>query len=143
MATPSLADYWRGHSPTTDEPGGFRILRTQTVSSVSWTEVDIRAAAYAGAADGLAQNAGSAARGLLRMVTVLNMSAAAVEDVNFALVSGPPVPATAYNIAAVDGPALEIRVSVVGLDVHKFWIKADTGTPTVQMEIWYDVPPAS
>ena len=143
MPTPSLAQVWRGHSPTTDEPSAFRILRTVTVGNAAWTEVDIRDAAYAGGGDGLDQNADSATRGILRMVAILNMSPTAGEDVNLSLISGPPVPANAYNIAAVDGPSLEIRVPAVGLGVHKFWIKADAGNPVVQMEIWYDVPPAS
>jgi hypothetical protein len=57
MGKPSLATYWRGHMPTTDEPGANRLLRTITASSSSYVEIDLRSAGYAGAVDGIAQDA--------------------------------------------------------------------------------------
>jgi len=48
MGKPSLATYWRGHMPTTDEPGAYRLLRTISVGSASYTEIDLRSAGYSG-----------------------------------------------------------------------------------------------
>lgn len=144
MPLPTLAQLWRGHSPITDEPSAYRILRVISASAGAWQEIDIRNAAFAGAADGLAQDADSAARGILRMVAVLNMSATAGEAVKVSLAasSGNPDPATAYNVAMVNGPSVELRIPG-RLGITKFWMKSDAGTPDVQLELWYDVPPAS
>ena len=138
MPLPTLAQLWRGHSPITDEPSAYRILRVISASAGAWQEIDIRNAADAGAADD------SAARGILRMVAVLNMSATAGEAVKVSLAasSGNPDPATAYNVAMVNGPSVELRIPG-RLGVTKFWMKSDAGTPDVQLELWYDVPPAS
>lgn len=143
MPSPKLSTLWRGHSPTTDEPGGYRLLRVISVASGAWTNIDLRTADYAGAADGVAQNNGGTARGIIRGLMLLNMSSTAGEGVrvSFNVTAGAPDPVTAYNVAMVDGPSLELRVPVTAA-MTSFWVKADAGNPDIQMEMWYDVPPA-
>ena len=144
MALPSLATYWRGHIPTTDEPGANRLLRTITVSSASYTEIDLRTAAYAGAADGIAQDPDGDQRGLIKSVALLNNSTTAAERVRvaFYVSGGNPTPADAYNVVIPNGPSVELRCSSHP-NVTRFFLKAERGTPEIQMEIWYDVPPSS
>ena len=144
MPLPSLAVLWRGHSPVTDEPSAYRILRVVSGTSGAWEEFDLRTVAYAGAADAVAQDPNGVARGILRMVAVLNMSATAGEDVrlSLAVTGGAPDPVNAYNVAMINGPSVELRVPG-RQGITKFWMKADAGTPSVQLEIWYDVPPAA
>lgn len=140
MPIPTLSQFWRGHAPTTDEPGGYRILRVLSVGSGAYSQINIRDAAYAGAADGATD---ASARGILRMVTILNNSATAGESVRISLAAsgGNPVPADAYNLALINGPAVELRIPA-HLATTTFAIKAEAGTPQVQLELWYDVPPA-
>ncbi len=144
MALPSLATYWRGHIPTTDEPGANRLLRTITVGSAAYIEVDLRTAAYAGAADGIAQDPDGDQRGLLKSVALLNNSTAAADRVrvSFYVSAGAPTPADAYNVVIPNGPSVELRCSSHP-HVTRFFLKEESGTPEIQMELWYDVPPAS
>jgi hypothetical protein len=143
MANPPLSTLWRGHTPITDEPGAFRILRQFTVSNSSWTLVDLQSADYAGAADGLAQDMNGATRGIIRAVSVLNNEGTGSNDVEISLsiVGGSPDPLTSKNTALADGPSVEIRFPA-RLGSTTFHLKSTAGTPTVQLEIWYDVPPA-
>lgn len=143
MPKPNLATYWRGHTPTTDEPGGNRILRTISAPT-SWTEIDLRSADYAGAADGIAQNADGDQRGIIKCIALLNNSSNAVErvQVSFSVVNGVVTPATAYNVVLPNGPSVELRCGSSSA-VTSFYIKSESGTPELQLEIWYDVPPAS
>ena len=144
MGKPSLATYWRGHMPTTDEPGANRLLRTIATSSASYVEIDLRSADYAGAADGVAQDADGDQRGLLKSIAILNNSTTAAERVRvaFYVTAGAPTPAEAYNVVLPNGPSVELRCSSHP-EVTRFYLKAESGTPEVQMELWYDVPPAS
>ena len=143
MGKPSLASYWRGHMPTTDEPGANRLLRTITASSSSYVEIDLRSAGYAGAADGIAQDADGDQRGLLKSIALLNNSTTAAERVRvaFYVSAGSPTPADAYNVVIPNGPSVELRCSSHPA-VTKFYLKAESGAPEIQMELWYDVPPA-
>lgn len=140
----SLEKYWRGHPPTTDEPAANRLLRSISVSSGSWTQIDLRSVDYAGAADGIAQNADGETRGIIRMVSVLNNDSSGSNDVmiSFYVSGGNPTPATAFNTALSNGPSVELRCPAVQESVT-FYLKASAGSPTVQLEIWYDVPPAA
>ena len=72
---------------------------------------------------------------------MLNNSSVAGEHVNISLhvVGGSPDPVGAYNTAYVNGPSVEIRCSLDMLQ-GKFWLKADAGNPSIQLEIWYDIP---
>jgi len=144
MPSPTLAELWRGHLPTTDEPGAFRLLRQLTVGSGSWTEIDLRSAAYAGAADGVAQDSGGQARGIIRAISALNNEGSGSNDVmiSFYVSGGNPTPSNAFNTVLADGPAVELRCPA-RQGVTNFYLKSTSGTPTVQLEIWYDVPPAS
>ncbi len=144
MGKPSLATYWRGHMPTTDESGAYRLLRTITVSSAAYVEVDLRSASYAGAADGLAQNADGDQRGLLKSIALLNNSTAAAERIRVALYvsAGSPSPAEAFNVVIPNGPSVELRCGSHP-ETTRFYLKSESGTPELQMELWYDVPPAS
>ena len=143
MPLPSLASFWRGNPAATDEPGGCRVLRTITVAG-GWTEHDIRT--YAADADGLAHSAGGRDRALLRVVSVLNNAASVGNDVQISLfvdtATGNPDPVNAYNTALANGPSLDLRFPGT-LGQRYFWLNAPSGTPTVQLELWYDVPPAS
>ena len=144
MPKPNLATYWRGHTPTTDEPGAYRILRTLTVGSAAYTEVDLRSASYAGAADGNAQNPDGDQRGIIKSIAILNNSTSAVERVRVSLYieNGAPSPAEAYNVILPNGPSVELRCGSHP-STTSFHLKSESGSPEVQMEIWYDVPPAS
>ena len=144
MPKPNLATFWRGHTPTTDEPGAYRILRTLSVGNASYVEVDLRSASYAGAADGTAQNPDGDQRGIIKSVAILNNSTSAVERVRVSLYveNGAPNPAEAYNVVLPNGPSVELRCGSHP-STTSFYLKAESGSPEVQMEIWYDVPPAS
>ncbi len=144
MGKPSLATYWRGHMPTTDEPGAYRLLRTISVGSASYTEIDLRSAGYAGAADGLAQESDGDQRGILKSIAILNNSTTAAERVRvaFYVSAGSPTPADAFNVVLPNGPSVELRCSSHP-SVTRFYLKSESGTPEVQMELWYDVPPAA
>ena len=144
MPKPKQNQYWRGHSPTTDLPGGNRILRVISVGAGAWTQISLSDAGIGGAADAQAQNTRSNTNGRFRCISILNMSATAGEDIRISLnvVNGAPDPAGAYNVVMTDGPSIEIRFPSEPA-VGSFWIKADAGTPDAQMELWYDVPPAS
>ena len=144
MGKPSLATYWRGHMPTTDEPGAYRLLRTITVSSAAYVEVDLRSASYAGAADGAAQNADGDQRGLLKSIALLNNSTTAAERIRvaFYVSAGSPTPAEAFNVVIPNGPSVELRCGSHP-EITSFYLKSESGTPELQMELWYDVPPAS
>ena len=144
MGKPSLATYWRGHMPTTDEPGAYRLLRTITVSSAAYVEVDLRSASFAGAADGVAQNADGDQRGLLKSIALLNNSTTAAERIRvaFYVSAGSPTPAEAFNVVIPNGPSVELRCGSHP-EITSFYLKSESGTPELQMELWYDVPPAS
>tara|TARA_Y100001973_G_scaffold106348_1_gene183680 strand:- start:15632 stop:16027 length:396 start_codon:yes stop_codon:yes gene_type:complete len=130
--------------PTTDEPGAYRLLRTITVGSASYVEVDLRSASYAGATDGVAQNADGDQRGILKSIALLNNSTTAAERVRvaFYVSAGSPTPAEAYNVVIPNGPSVELRCSSHP-NVTRFYLKSESGSPEIQMEMWYDVPPAS
>ena len=143
MPNPPLSELWRGHTPTTDEPGAFRLLRSISVSNASWSEIDLRSVDYAGATDGLDQDGDGPARGILRAVSILNNEGTGSNDVmvSFYVSGASPTPVTAFNTALADGPAIELRCSA-RQGVTKFYLKSTAGSPTVQLELWYDVPPA-
>lgn len=128
----------------TDEPAAHRLLRTITVASGSWQEIDLRSSSYAGAADGLAQSADGQTRGIIRMINVLNNETGTNHHVHVSLYvsGGAPTPTNAYNVALTDGPAVELRCPAVH-ETTKFWVNAHTGSAETQIEIWYDVPPAA
>ena len=140
----NVSKYWRGHPPTTDEPAASRLLRSITVASGSWTTIDLRSAAYAGATDGTAQDMSGDVRGIIRMVSVFNNDTGGTDhvDVSFYVAGGAPTPIEAYNTALSNGPAIELRCPAVR-EITTFYLKAVSGSPTVQLEIWYDVPPAA
>lgn len=142
--TYSVEQYWRGHPPMTDEPAANRLLRTLTVSSGSWQEIDLRTSDYAGAADGLAQNADGQTRGIIRMISVLNNETGTSHHVHVSLYvsGGNPTPANAYNVALTDGPSVELRCPAVH-ETTRFYLQALSGSAEAQLEIWYDVPPAA
>lgn len=144
MANPPLSQLWRGHTPVTDEPGAFRILRQFTVSSTSWTLVDLRTVDYAGAPDALLQDPQGLVRGILRAVSLLNNEGTGSDNIEISLnvAGGNPDPLTAKNTALADGPSVELRFPA-RQGATTFYLKATSGTPTAQLEIWYDVPPAS
>jgi hypothetical protein len=133
--------WWRGNTPVAPEPASYRVLRTITASSASWVEYDISSADFAGAADGIAQQPDDITKSIIRGISMLNNSTAAGEHVNLSLYvdSGAPDPVTAYNTAYVNGPSLDIRCSLDMLQ-GKFWLKADGGAPSIQLEVWYDIP---
>ncbi len=146
IPNPSLGQLWRGIPPRFDLPAQYRILRTVAVSSAAWTEYEINVATMAGAEDGIAQH-GTAGweRAILRCVSVLNSSTTDGEDVKISLnvTAGSPAPADAYNTCIVSGPSIELRFVADNPRTQKFWLRASTGTPNVQLELWYDVPPAA
>tara|TARA_B100000073_G_scaffold257684_1_gene217617 strand:- start:10 stop:354 length:345 start_codon:yes stop_codon:yes gene_type:complete len=114
------------------------------VSSASWTTIDLRTPSYAGAADGIAQDPDGEARGILRAVSLLNNEGTGSNDIEISLnvVAGNPDPVTAKNTALADGPSVEVRFSA-RMGATTFYLKSTAGTPTAQLEIWYDVPPAA
>jgi hypothetical protein len=116
-------------------------------SAAGLIEVNIRDAAYGGAADVPADvQAGAQVRGILRFVGVFNNSGVAGEDVfvGFSASGAPPAfdPVTAYQVALTNGPGLALRVPVRPTTTSVF-LNAAVGTPTVQLELWFDVPPAA
>lgn len=143
MPNPKQSVYWRGHIPTTDLPGGNRILRVISVGAGAWTKISLSDAGMGGAADAQAQNTKSDTHGRFRCVSILNMSSVAGEEIRISLnvVNNSPDPASAYNVVMTDGPSIEIRFPAEPA-VAEFWIKADAGNPDSQMELWYDVPPS-
>ena len=138
---PTIPDWWTGNQPVAPEPAAYRVLRTLTASSASWVEYDITSTDFANAADGLAQQSNNVTNAVIRGVSMLNTSTVAGEHVNLSLYvdSGAPDPVTAYNTAYVNGPSLDIRCSLDMLQ-GKFWLKADGGAPSIQIEVWYDIP---
>ena len=144
MPNPKQSQYWRGHSPTTDLPGGNRILRVVAVGAGAWTKISMSDAGIGGGADALAQNPKSDVNGRFRCISILNMSSVAGEDIKISLnvVNNAPDPAGAYNVVLTDGPSIELRFPAEPA-VGEFWVKADAGNPDAQMELWYDVPPDS
>jgi hypothetical protein len=143
MPRPNLATHWRGHTPTTDEPGAYRLLRTIS-SPGTWTEINLRSSDYAGASDGVAQNADGDQRGIIKSIALLNNSTSSVErvQVSFSVVSGVVTPSNAYNVVLPNGPSVELRCGSHP-STTRFYIKSESGTPELQLELWYDVPPAS
>jgi hypothetical protein len=143
MPKPSLSTFWRGHMPTTDEPGAYRLLRTISVSDASYAEIDLRSSSYAGAADGIAQNADGDQRGIIKSIALLNNSTASNERIRVSLSvsGGVPTPAEAFNVVVPNGPSVELRCGSHPATTS-FFLKSEAGTPELQMEIWYDVPPA-
>jgi len=138
---PTIPDWWLGHQPVAYEPAAYRILRTVSVSASSWTEFLITSTDLADAADGRAQQSTNVEDAIIRSVCVLNNSGTAGEHVNISLFveSGNPNPTNAYNTAYVEGPSVELNCSKE-IQQTKFWLKSDTGSPSVQLEIWYDIP---
>ncbi len=137
----TIPDWWLGHQPVSYEPAAYRILRTVSVSSSSWTEFLITSSDLANAADGLAQQSTDVDKAIIRSICILNNSSTSGENVNISLaVSGSsPSPANAYNTAYVEGPSVEINCTK-DFQQTKFWLKSDTGSPSVQLELWYDIP---
>ena len=143
MPLPSLSSLWRGNPAATDEPGACRVLRTITVLG-GWSQHDVRT--YAAGADGVAQDADGPNRAILRGISILNNATTVGNDLQVSLFvdsgTNTPDPANAYNTALANGPSLDLRFPS-GLGQRYFWVNAPSGTPDVQLEIWYDVPPAS
>tara|TARA_R100000329_G_scaffold95303_3_gene79261 strand:- start:776 stop:1201 length:426 start_codon:yes stop_codon:yes gene_type:complete len=137
----TIPDWWTGNQPVAPEPSAYRVLRTLSASSASWVEFDVTSNDFAGAPDGLAQQPSNVTNAILRGVSILNNSTAAGEHVNISLYvsGGSPSPAGAYNTAYVSGPSVDLRCSLDMLQ-NKFWLKADAGNPSVQLEVWYDIP---
>ena len=139
MAT--IPEFWTGNQPVASEPSAYRVLRTLSISSAGWTQYDVTSNDFAGAADGLAQQSNDVTNAMIRSIAILNNSSVAGENVNISLYvsGGNPDPVTAFNTAYVNGPSVEIRLSV-DMNQNLFWLKADAGNPTAQLEIWYDIP---
>ena len=140
----AIPTWWVGHQPVTVEPAAYRVLRTLSTSAASWVEYDVTSADFADAADGQAQQPVpplNVSDAIIRSIAILNNSATAGENVNisFFAASGTPVPGSSYNSAFVSGPSVELHCSVDMLQA-KFWLKADAGSPSVQLEVWYDIP---
>lgn len=140
----TIPSWWIGHQPVTVEPAAYRVLRTISASAASWVEYDVTSADFADAADGQAQQPVpplNVSDAIIRSIAILNNSTTAGENVNVSLFagSGSPTPSTAYNSAFVSGPSVELHCSLDMLQ-SKFWLKADAGSPSVQLEIWYDIP---
>ena len=140
----AIPAWWVGHQPVTVEPASYRLLRTLSTSSASWVEYDVTSADFADAADGQAQQPVpplNVSDAIIRSISILNNSTTAGQNVNisFFAASGAPAPTSSYNSAFVNGPSVELHCSVDMLQA-KFWLKADAGSPSVQLEVWYDIP---
>ena len=133
----------KGFQPYTDEPGGYRILRSLSVGNAAWEEIDIRSASMSAAADGTAQSDDADTDdSILRCISIVNTDSTADIQVAIHMSGDNPSPADAYVTAYSKGPGVELRFPAFHRTTSVF-VKANAVSAALMAEIWYDIPPTS